>query len=63
MLQSNGRSLREYSDMPFPSEEVLSNMQDRLIMEELNFDREALSNELFGYLQTITDEQKRHMMK
>ena len=59
MLQSNGRSLREYPDMPFPSEEVLSIMQDRLIMEEVNFDRQGLSNELAGYLHTMTDEQRR----
>ena len=59
MLQSNGRSLKEYSDMPFPSEEVISQMQDRLMMEELNFDKEALSIELAQYLETITDEQKK----
>ena len=51
--------MKEYFDMLFPSEKVLSTMQDRLTMEELNFDREALSNELSGYMQIITDEQKR----
>ena len=46
--------------MPFPSEEVIANnMQDRLIMEELNFDREVLCNELTEYFQSMTNEQRR----
>ena len=59
MLQSNGRSLREFSNMPFPLEQIVSAMQNRLIMEELNFDIEVLSNELCEYLQSITEKSLR----
>ncbi|KAK7275385.1 hypothetical protein RIF29_16501 [Crotalaria pallida] len=58
MLQSNGRSLRDYPDMPFPMEDVLTNVWERLIVEELNFDRRSLADLLNKLLQTITDEQR-----
>ncbi|XP_016168630.1 ATP-dependent DNA helicase PIF4-like [Arachis ipaensis] len=58
LLQSNGKSLKEYCGMPYPSENLVSSLEDRIIMEELNFDVNALANELGGYLERLTDEQK-----
>nr|XP_025617144.2 ATP-dependent DNA helicase PIF1-like [Arachis hypogaea] len=58
LLQSNGRSLKEYCGMPYPSENLVSSLEDRIIMEELNFDVNALANELSGYLERLTNEQK-----
>ncbi|XP_016206006.1 ATP-dependent DNA helicase PIF1-like [Arachis ipaensis] len=58
LLQSNDKSLKEYCGMPYPSENLVSSLEDRIIMEELNFDVNALANELGGYLERLTDEQK-----
>ncbi|XP_052114135.1 uncharacterized protein LOC107477840 [Arachis duranensis] len=48
LLQSNGRSLKEYCGMPYPSENLVSSLEDRIIMEELNFNINALANELIN---------------
>ena len=49
--------------MSFPSKELFYIVHDMLIIEELNFDRQALLIELKEYLQTITDEQRKPMTK
>ncbi|KAL1317076.1 hypothetical protein AAHE18_15G110800 [Arachis hypogaea] len=58
LLQLNGKSLKEYCGMPYPSENLVSSLEDRIIMEELIFDINALANELGGYLERLTNEQK-----
>ncbi|XP_016199367.1 uncharacterized protein LOC107640355 [Arachis ipaensis] len=58
LLQSNGKSLKEYCAMPYPSEKLVPSLEDRIIMEELNFDVNALMSELGMYLEKLTDEQK-----
>ncbi|XP_020970313.1 uncharacterized protein LOC110268469 [Arachis ipaensis] len=58
LLQSNGKSLKEYCGMPYPSENLVSILEDRIIMEELNFDVNAVASELGGYLEKLIDEQK-----
>ncbi|XP_057733007.1 uncharacterized protein LOC130948306 [Arachis stenosperma] len=58
LLKSNGRSLKEYCGMPYPSENLVSSLEDRIIMEKLNFDVNALANKLGGYLERLTNEQK-----
>ncbi|XP_072060218.1 uncharacterized protein [Arachis hypogaea] len=45
ILQANGRSLKEFDQMPFPSITSVDGLDDRLIMDELNFDRGVLHNE------------------
>ncbi|XP_016178512.1 uncharacterized protein LOC107620950 [Arachis ipaensis] len=45
-LQANGRSLRELDGMPFPSFDTIEGLDDRLIMDELNFDIDVLRNQL-----------------
>ncbi|XP_020973046.1 uncharacterized protein LOC107633545 [Arachis ipaensis] len=44
-LQANGRSLKEFCQMPFPSITSVEGLDDRLIMDELNFDRGVLHDE------------------
>ncbi|RYQ85311.1 hypothetical protein Ahy_B10g104837 [Arachis hypogaea] len=58
LLQSNGKSLKEYCGMSYPSENLVSSLEDRIIMEELNFDVNAVASELGGYLEKLTDEHK-----
>ncbi|XP_052107741.1 uncharacterized protein LOC127740617 isoform X1 [Arachis duranensis] len=45
-LQANGRSLKEFKGMPYPIMGVLDDIQDRIIMDELNFDLQALKTYL-----------------
>ncbi|XP_052119105.1 uncharacterized protein LOC110273073 [Arachis duranensis] len=52
-LQANGRSLREFDGMPFPKFGTIEGLDDRLIMDELNFDVDVLRNQwlffVYGY--------------
>ncbi|XP_025685338.1 uncharacterized protein [Arachis hypogaea] len=57
-MQANGRSLKEFNNTPYPSDEVIDGLDDHIIMDELNFDRISLKLELQRCLQTITDEQQ-----
>lgn len=56
-LSQMGRSLRDFESMPFPSEEYLQPAQNRLIMEELCYDREALAKDHAIYLSKFNAEQ------
>ena len=38
MLNDIGKSLKDYTDMPFPGEAYFSNMENRLILEETSYD-------------------------
>ncbi|XP_015943264.1 uncharacterized protein LOC107468471 [Arachis duranensis] len=58
LLQSNGKSLKEYCEMSYPPENLVSILEDRIIMKELNFDVNALASELGEYLEKLIDEQK-----
>ncbi|RYR70433.1 hypothetical protein Ahy_A03g016929 [Arachis hypogaea] len=49
-LQANGRSLREFDGMPFPSFGTIEGLDDWLIIDELNFDVDVLRNQLFDQL-------------
>ncbi|KAK2648688.1 hypothetical protein Ddye_016177 [Dipteronia dyeriana] len=43
ILHSNGRSLRDYADMPFPSGGLLSEVHTKLILDELSYDRASFT--------------------
>ncbi|KAH7524808.1 hypothetical protein FEM48_Zijuj06G0158400 [Ziziphus jujuba var. spinosa] len=45
ILRSSGRSLRDYPMMPFPGTIDVSFHQDRLIQDELSYDRIALAED------------------
>ncbi|KAF7807312.1 ATP-dependent DNA helicase PIF2-like [Senna tora] len=53
ILRTNGRSLRDFPPMPLPNAALLSNMENALLSEELNYDKQALiaqHSTLFGSL-------------
>lgn len=58
MLQNNGRSLHNFVSMPYPSDIVVEDVGQRLIVEELNYDRNEMSEYLDQCLSSITDEQR-----
>ncbi|XP_072086983.1 uncharacterized protein [Arachis hypogaea] len=47
-LQANGRSLKEYDQMPLPTIDALDGIDDPLIMDEMNFDLSLLKEEYGG---------------
>ncbi|XP_057432270.1 uncharacterized protein LOC130725023 [Lotus japonicus] len=58
MLQNNGRSLHNFVSMPYPSDIVVEDVGQRLIVEELNYDRNEMSEYLDQCLSSITNEQR-----
>nr|XP_025652080.1 uncharacterized protein LOC112748088 [Arachis hypogaea] len=57
-LQANGRSLREFSTLSYPDMQNIDGVYDRFLMDEMNFDRELLHEELKDSLKSTTHEQK-----
>ncbi|XP_076927880.1 uncharacterized protein LOC143591599 [Bidens hawaiensis] len=57
-LVSNNLSLRRFSHMPFPDQESVSTSMNPLMMEELSYDKDSLSNEFKLLYTSLTDEQK-----
>ncbi|CAA0811005.1 Unknown protein [Striga hermonthica] len=58
LMRIRGSSLREYSCMPYPNSESMHNTSNRLILDELNYDRKALAMEHETLLGRMTGEQK-----
>ncbi|KAK2356281.1 hypothetical protein QL285_093628 [Trifolium repens] len=59
LLQSNNKSLRQYPDMPQPDPGLLPDRGNRLIYDELNYDRESLVEEHHMLMSTMTTEQRK----
>ncbi|XP_012841489.1 PREDICTED: uncharacterized protein LOC105961772 [Erythranthe guttata] len=59
IMQSNGKSLRNYDSMPLPIESLVDERENRLVLDELEYDVFAMRDELSKYLSTITIEQKK----
>ncbi|CAH9083785.1 unnamed protein product, partial [Cuscuta epithymum] len=57
MLRSRGRSLDEYDSMPMPDAQFLPNNRNRLLFDELNYDRHLLVEEHKKLLKSLTAEQ------
>ncbi|XP_076884315.1 uncharacterized protein LOC143533397 [Bidens hawaiensis] len=57
-LVSNNSSLRRYSHMPFPYQESISTSLNPLMMEELSYDTDALTNDFKHLYISLTSEQK-----
>ncbi|XP_076925669.1 uncharacterized protein LOC143588594 [Bidens hawaiensis] len=57
-LVSNNPSLRRFSHMPFPDQESVSTSMNPLMMEELYYDKDSLSNDFKLLYTSLTDEQK-----
>ncbi|XP_052114397.1 uncharacterized protein LOC127745578 [Arachis duranensis] len=58
LLQMNGRSLKDYSQMPFPNQDLVSHFSNSMIMNEMNYDVDQLREEHDANLDKLTDEQK-----
>ncbi|RYR33801.1 hypothetical protein Ahy_A10g048445 [Arachis hypogaea] len=54
----NGRSLKNYSQMPFSSQDLVSHFSNSMIMNEMNYDVDQLREEHDVNLDKLTDEQK-----
>ncbi|WJX54791.1 DNA helicase [Trifolium repens] len=59
LLQSNNRSLKDYPDMPRLDEGLVPDRGNRLIYDELNYDRQTLAEEHLRLMSTMTSEQRR----
>ncbi|KAK7315487.1 hypothetical protein VNO77_34037 [Canavalia gladiata] len=57
LLESNNRTLSEYPSMPQPEIEFVSDFNNRLIMDELQYDKEKLARDHLSFLTKMTDEQ------
>ncbi|XP_076897758.1 uncharacterized protein LOC143551141 [Bidens hawaiensis] len=57
-LVSNNSSLRRFSHMPFPDQEFISASLNPLMMEELAYDTDALTNDFKNLYISLTSEQK-----
>ncbi|XP_025625167.1 uncharacterized protein [Arachis hypogaea] len=63
ILNSNGKTLREYATMPFPNMDNIHSMrrgslQNKLILDELRYDRVMLAEQHKQFLSQMTIEQK-----
>ncbi|KAF7814857.1 PIF1-like helicase [Senna tora] len=58
LLRSNNRSLSEFSSMPYPDMSLLTHSQNRLIYDELNYDREMLAAQHSEYMSRLNNEQR-----
>ncbi|XP_073137503.1 uncharacterized protein [Henckelia pumila] len=59
LLRSYGKSLREFQSMPFPGDQYFqTTSRNRLILDELRFDRRSLSEEHDNHLNKLNSEQR-----
>ncbi|XP_021980701.1 uncharacterized protein LOC110876850 [Helianthus annuus] len=58
ILLRNNSSLRKFTMMPYPDYESVSSSNNRLITEELGYDRQNLQNEFHDLYLALTNEQR-----
>lgn len=54
----NGKSLRDFDSMSSPHLSSLNDFENRLLVDELNYDKEELASMLYSMLPQLTEEQK-----
>jgi Cdc6-like AAA superfamily ATPase len=59
LLNKNARSLREFETMPYPNTLLLSQSNNRLLQEELDYDRILLADEHMKLLSDLNYEQRK----
>ncbi|XP_042027196.1 uncharacterized protein LOC121774371 [Salvia splendens] len=57
LLLNFGKSLRDFQGMPYPRSEYFESFDNKLISDELCYDRESLGREHLEFLTKFTDEQ------
>ena len=58
MLQSSGKGLKDYPQMPRADRALVPDVRDMLINDELNYDRRALAEEHERLMSSMTSEQR-----
>ena len=58
-MRQSGRSLREYPEIQLPSIDNIELLGNRLINEELNYDRDSLRSEHLTIMNNLNPEQKK----
>ncbi|GAU27991.1 hypothetical protein TSUD_373870 [Trifolium subterraneum] len=58
ILQSNGKSFNDYPDMPKPDAGLIPDRGNKLIYDELNYDRQLLAEEHLNLMSTMTLKQR-----
>ncbi|XP_075481272.1 uncharacterized protein LOC142521983 [Primulina tabacum] len=58
LLQSYGKSLREFQSMPYPSDQYFQFSPNKLIYDELRFDRRSLSQQHDKFINNLNSEQR-----
>ncbi|XP_042044754.1 ATP-dependent DNA helicase pfh1-like [Salvia splendens] len=57
LLQNLGKTLRDFHGLPYPDNQYLESSENRLITDELCYDREGLEREYLKFISKFTDEQ------
>lgn len=58
LLLKNGRSLKEFESMPYPSQIDVSNFDNRFLVDELSYDREQMTAMHQSLMKNMTVEQR-----
>ncbi|CAJ2673035.1 unnamed protein product [Trifolium pratense] len=58
MVQANGKTLKKIGGMPYPKDYVVQQLGNKLIYDELNYDKNHLHREYVQLYATLTDEQR-----
>ncbi|KAL7108666.1 hypothetical protein ACP275_06G126400 [Erythranthe tilingii] len=58
LFASNGKSLRNFDSMPMPLDSSMDDTENRLMLDELDYDVFAMTEELKRYIYSIIDEHK-----
>ncbi|RHN48987.1 putative DNA helicase Pif1, P-loop containing nucleoside triphosphate hydrolase [Medicago truncatula] len=59
LLQSSSKSISDSPTMPQPDMSLITERQNRLIYDELNYDRQSLAKEYTQLMSTMTSEQRK----
>ncbi|PNX70453.1 helicase-like protein, partial [Trifolium pratense] len=59
LLNSNNKSLEDFPELPKPDMRLVPEIRNRLIYDELNYDRQFLENEHRKLMSTMTTEQRK----
>jgi hypothetical protein len=59
LLQSSNKSVSDFPTMPQPDMSLITDRQNRLIYDELNYDRQSLAEEYTQLMSTMTSEQRK----
>ncbi|XP_042059616.1 uncharacterized protein LOC121804142 [Salvia splendens] len=57
LLQNLGKTLRDFHGLPYPDNQYFESSENRLIIDELCYDRECLAREYLEFISKFTDEQ------